>query len=126
MAGLVPPVNLGVNNGVNFQSIGIIVGADKKQELVGKNGLQSRDDVGLSESSDVKFLEKELQRLTKIVNSFTPTELKFEIHQDSQELMVKVINAETKEVIREIPPHQVLEIVAEIKKLLGILVDTKI
>ncbi|GAV22551.1 flagellar protein FlaG [Carboxydothermus pertinax] len=71
-------------------------------------------------------LENAVENLNKVVNSFTPTELKFEIHQDSKELMVKVINAETKEVIREIPPHQVLEIVAEIKKLLGVLVDTKI
>ncbi|GAV26149.1 hypothetical protein ciss_20820 [Carboxydothermus islandicus] len=71
-------------------------------------------------------LEAAVEKLNKVVNSFTPTELKFEIHEDSKELMVKVINAETKEVIREIPPHQVLEIVAEIKKLLGILVDTKI
>ena len=126
MVGMVHSVNLIVNGGVNSQSIENIAETDKKQILVNRQEMQSREAVDLSEIKDVKYLEKELKKLDKVVNSFAPTELKFEIHQDSKELMVKVINTKTKEVIREIPPHQILEIVAEIKKLLGILVDTKI
>ncbi|MGB9804404.1 flagellar protein FlaG [Desulfofundulus sp.] len=51
------------------------------------------------------------------------TELRFVFHEESGEIMVKVINAETQEVIREIPPEWVLKIVASVKKMLGLILD---
>ena len=40
--------------------------------------------------------------------------------------MVKVINEETGEIIREIPPEKILDMVAKMWELAGILVDRKI
>ncbi|WP_027719113.1 flagellar protein FlaG [Desulfovirgula thermocuniculi] len=51
------------------------------------------------------------------------TELRFVLHEESGEYMVKVINAETQEVIREIPPEWVLKIVASVKRMLGLILD---
>jgi len=51
------------------------------------------------------------------------TELRFILDEESKEIMVKVINAETGEVIREIPPEWVLNIVADVKKMLGLILD---
>ena len=51
------------------------------------------------------------------------TELRFILDEKSEEIMVKVINAETGEVIREIPPEWVLKIVADVKKMLGLILD---
>lgn len=51
------------------------------------------------------------------------TELRFVLHEESGEIMVKVINAETQEVIREIPPEWALKIVASVKRLLGLILD---
>jgi len=56
--------------------------------------------------------------------------LQFRIDKDSERIQVKLIDDETKEVIREIPPEQMLRLSALIKerietycKLLGIFVD---
>lgn len=51
------------------------------------------------------------------------TELRFVLHEESGEIMVKVINAETQEVIREIPPEWTLKIVASVKRMLGLILD---
>lgn len=59
-------------------------------------------------------------------------QLQFKIHEDSGKVQVKVVDEETGEVIREIPPEQMLEIAAGIKemlekfdKMVGVLVDKR-
>lgn len=50
----------------------------------------------------------------------------FSIHEGTKEIMVKVINDETDEIIREIPPEKILDMVAKIWELAGLMVDRKI
>jgi len=52
-------------------------------------------------------------------------ELKFSIHEKTKEIMVKVLDSETKEVIREIPPEKVLDMVAKLWEMAGIIVDER-
>lgn len=51
--------------------------------------------------------------------------LEFSIHEATNDIMVKVINTETKEVIREIPPEKILNMVAGLMELAGLLVDER-
>jgi len=51
---------------------------------------------------------------------------KFSIHQSTHKIMVKVIDQETGKIIREIPPEKILDLVAAIWELAGILVDEKV
>jgi flagellar protein FlaG len=51
------------------------------------------------------------------------TELRFSIHESSGEIMVQVINTKDDSVIREIPSERVLDFVANVKKMLGIIID---
>lgn len=53
------------------------------------------------------------------------TQLEFSIHEGTKEILVKVINTETKEVIREIPSEKILDMVAKMWELAGILVDER-
>ncbi|MFA5535996.1 MAG: flagellar protein FlaG [Bacillota bacterium] len=54
------------------------------------------------------------------------TQFEFSIHEKTREIMVKVIDRESGEVIREIPPEQVLDLVAKLWELAGILVDERV
>lgn len=45
--------------------------------------------------------------------------LQFRIHEESGRVQVKVVDTETKEVIREIPPEQMLDIAAQISEMLN-------
>ncbi|HEY8417197.1 MAG TPA: flagellar protein FlaG [Limnochordales bacterium] len=49
--------------------------------------------------------------------------LKFLVHEETDRIYVKVIDEETGEVIREIPPEKILDLVGHIQKLIGLLID---
>jgi flagellar protein FlaG len=51
--------------------------------------------------------------------------LEFSVHEKTKEIMVKVVDTATKEVIREIPSEKILDMVASILEMAGILVDER-
>ncbi|NMB19584.1 MAG: flagellar protein FlaG [Firmicutes bacterium] len=51
--------------------------------------------------------------------------LRFSIHEDTQRIMVKVVNIRTDEVIKELPPEDVLDTVARIREMIGLLIDER-
>lgn len=74
------------------------------------------------ENVDLKKLEKAVEFINKTMETHG-TELRFSIHKESGEYLVQVIETQNNEVIREIPPERVLDFVAHIKKMLGIIID---
>ena len=64
-------------------------------------------------------LEQDMNRLHNV-------SLKFDLHEATGRTMVKVIDRETEEVIREFPPEKVLDLAAKMEEMLGILFDQKI
>ncbi|MBP1947976.1 flagellar protein FlaG [Virgibacillus litoralis] len=63
------------------------------------------------------------------LNEFTEslrTDLKFEYHEKLNEYYVTVVNPLTDEVIKEIPPKNMLDMYAAMAEFMGILVDEKI
>lgn len=52
-------------------------------------------------------------------------EFKFSIHAKTKAIMVKVIDSDTNEVVREIPPEKILDMVARMWEMAGILVDER-
>ena len=74
------------------------------------------------EETDRKLLEEAVEKANRTMETYN-TELQFVIHEESGELMVKVIDGRDGSVIREVPPEYVLRLVAHIKKMLGIIID---
>lgn len=70
-------------------------------------------------------LEEVVSRLN-LVLEMTWYDLRFRIHRASGEVMVQVVNRDTGEVLREIPPQKILDMIAEMKRLLGMLMDKKV
>ncbi|MGM7683379.1 flagellar protein FlaG [Cytobacillus sp. Hm23] len=63
------------------------------------------------------------------INEFlepTYTSLKFELHEQLKEYFVVVVDKDTKEVIREIPPKKLLDMYAAMTEFVGLVVDKKI
>lgn len=53
------------------------------------------------------------------------TKCEFSYHEETKRVSIKVIDQDTKEVIKEIPPEETLEMIAKMWELAGILVDEK-
>lgn len=53
------------------------------------------------------------------------TYLKFSVHEKTKDIMVKIIDNSTGEVLKELPPEKLLDMVAKIWEIAGIFVDEK-
>lgn len=87
----------------------------------------SLEDLGIS-SPNVN--QEEIIKATATVNEAMKLSnyyLEFQLHQESGRYQVKVVDTQSQEVIREIPPQYILDLSAKIKQILndvaGLLVD---
>ncbi|MGU3471497.1 flagellar protein FlaG [Paenibacillus sp. D51F] len=70
-------------------------------------------------------LIKNIDRAVKSLQG-PETMLDISIHDKTHQLLVKVINKETGDLIREVPQEKTLELVAKMMELAGIIIDTKV
>jgi len=90
-------------------------------------GNMNKNQVNITQ--DGKYREDEIIDAIESANKkFVAYDRKFEfsIHEKTKQIMVKVIDANTDEVVREIPPEKILDLVASIWEISGIIVDEKI
>jgi flagellar protein FlaG len=85
----------------------------KKAELRGEN-------YNISDEQLVKAIEKAI----RAVQGKT-TSLQFSVHEKTKLIAVKVLDADTGEVIREIPPEKTLDFVAKLWEMAGLFVDER-
>jgi len=94
--------------------------SQEKKQLVSEELLDNSQDVAVSEQEIAKAIE-EINKTLALHN----TRLEFSVHAKTKGIMVKVIDEKTGEVIREVPPKRVLDMVAMTWEELGLLVDEK-
>jgi flagellar protein FlaG len=71
---------------------------------------------------------EELAQATEGLNSFLKSggsHIQFAMHEKSEELMVEVIDDRTREIIKTIPPKELLDLAAKIGELVGTLLDQR-
>lgn len=74
---------------------------------------------------DVGQLQDFVNRLNLMLE-LTWYDLRFRIHDATHEVIVQVVNRDTGEVVREIPPKKILDMWAEMKRLIGMLMDERV
>ena len=70
-------------------------------------------------------LKKAIAEMNKKINN-SNEEAVFGVHEDTNRIMIKIMDKETKEVIKEFPPEKTLDMIARIWEMAGILVDQKL
>ena len=90
--------------------------AAQEEENAAKNKLDSKS---------VQQLEDKVDQLNKTVEIFDK-KIHFQIHEETNRIMVQVIEAKTEEVLTEIPPEKILDLVARIEEMIGLIVDKKV
>lgn len=53
------------------------------------------------------------------------TNLRFSVHKKTRQIMVKIIDTNTQEVIKEVPPEKILDMVASMMERAGLIVDRR-
>ncbi|SHI81774.1 flagellar protein FlaG [Thermoclostridium caenicola] len=70
------------------------------------------------------FLRKAVEKANKTM-AIQNRYLEFRIHERTNEIIVRVVDSETKEVIREIPSEKILDMFASMLEIAGLLVDER-
>lgn len=92
---------------------------DRAAEFI-KDGGKDDSSQELKDATVIDAIEN-ANRALKMSNSY----MKFSIHEKTHEIMVRIVDSDTNEVIREIPSEKVLDMVAKMWELAGVLVDEK-
>jgi flagellar protein FlaG len=89
--------------------------AAKAAPVIGTNAVQQPSSAQLAEA---------MRNINKALESMS-SELEFTVDNDTKATVVKVIDRQTKEVIRQIPNEETLEISKALDKLQGLLIRQK-
>lgn len=89
---------------------GGIIGEDLEEQLKDENGKEE--------------FQKVLDAANRVIFG-DETRFKFKVHEQTGTIMIKIIDNQTNEVLREIPPEKILNVIAGIRELAGIIVDKK-
>lgn len=97
----------------------------KKTNSENNNVQKNKKDENLNDrNASAKEIIDAIEKANKAIIG-AQTQLEFSIHEGTKEIMVKVINTDTKEVVREIPSEKILDMVAKMWELAGIMVDER-
>lgn len=95
----------------------------------GKNNSQVKDNGAQEESREQEYqisekaLKQRISDINRKLNNNTSAE--FGYHDDTNRVTIKIVDKDTKETIKEIPPEKTLDLIAKAWELAGILVDER-
>ncbi|MFP7492363.1 flagellar protein FlaG [Terribacillus saccharophilus] len=91
--------------------------------------VHNKETVSDSSKTYVEYNKTDIEKVIETMNQFletSHTNMKFELHDKLDRYYVTVIDSETQEVIKEIPPKKLLDGYAKMAEFMGLLVDKKI
>ncbi len=95
----------------------------KPQPKVQPKAVQRQDSESTLEEN-IEKSQKVRNRIAEVNSKLTEhTKCEFSYHEDTKRVSIKVINSDTDEVIREIPPEEALDMLSKMWEVAGILVD---
>lgn len=106
--------NVGISNNIAKATVAL----DTKQtsgEGTGSNAQQDQD----KQNAQIKKAIDDINK--KAMNS----EAIFGIHEATNRVTIKIVDKETKKVIKELPPEKTLDMIAKVWEMAGLMVDEK-
>lgn len=125
-------INAGVSTDTNMVDTNKHIVRSEKAHSIGEvmeKGQKQSNLKATGSMSKRAYTEDELMEAIDIVNEefvIYDRRCEFAIHEKTRQIMVKVIDTVTDDIIREIPPEKILDALADRWKLSGILVDERI
>jgi flagellar protein FlaG len=112
---------------------------DSQQVVRKQNDKQTEQQVNLNDQQpkeapqDVKDLLKTkegIESVAKVIEDYANdvhnVGLRFAVHEDTGRFVIRVIDEKTKEVVREVPPENLLDLAAKMEEMMGMLYDEKV
>lgn len=95
------------------------VAAAKTQEEKGKAGSESQEN---TQQPSAESIRRAVENINKNLKN---SEAVFGIHEKTNRVTIKIVDKETKEVIKELPPEKTLDMISKVWEIAGLLIDEK-
>jgi flagellar protein FlaG len=92
-------------------------GAISRKNVVQKNPKEKKQASSQANAAEIA------KALDPPISAFRNTALSFSIHEGLGKTVIRIIDQDTKEVIRQIPPEETLRLIARMAKSVGMLMD---
>lgn len=103
------------------------VAETEKQDSRGSRGRQddTSDNVATPKEQQQAMNDQVKKAVERLNQSLSHSEAIFGIHEKTNRVTIKIVDKDTKEVIKEIPPEKTLDMIAKAWELAGLLVDER-
>lgn len=91
--------------------------------MIQKSVIKDGVDTNQNKNEKEKFTKEKLDKAVEKLNKFLEDEMthaEYEKHEDLGTLMIKIVDDETKEVVAELPPEKVLDMIAGLCRQVGL------
>lgn len=97
---------------------------DLKTSIV--NEVNKKEEGSANDSKQNQPSNEQIRQAVEKLNKSLPnSEAVFGIHEKTNRVTIKIIDKESKKVIKELPPEKTLDMIAKVWEMAGILVDEK-
>lgn len=98
---------------------------DNLENVTSVTALQKAELQGARVTPGDEQMIKKIDRILKAIQG-PNTSFEMSVHKETNTVVVKVLNKDTGELIREIPPEKTLDLVAKFMEINGILIDERV
>lgn len=99
---------------------------EKQDSRGGRGGQDDTSDNVATPKEQQQALNDQVKKAVERMNqSMSHSEAIFGIHEKTNRVTIKIVDKDTKEVLKEIPPEKTLDMIAKAWELAGILVDER-
>lgn len=99
-----------------------LAGSEVAAENVKKTQTRDSEEAQVEKKPTNAQMKKAVEELNKKMGN---SEAIFGIHEKTNRVTIKIVDKKTKEVLREFPPEETLDMIAKVWELAGIMVDEK-
>ena len=103
-----------------------MVGLKPQESIFTENRRTQNPSEAKSSDTKVQASEETIKKIAEAMDKYIRSmenDLEIKIHEETGTILVKVISHETGEVIREIPPEELIELAAKMEEMTGVLLQ---
>ena len=102
-------------------------GSDIASQVVTVQEKDSNNNRENSKDEQSEATNEQIKRAVEDLNKkMKHTSCEFGIHESTNRVMIKIVDNDTKEVIKEFPPEETLDMIAKVWEVAGLMVDEKL
>jgi flagellar protein FlaG len=115
-------------NRMGFNSNAANVGTNQNSNMDKSQCQDNTTKSVILENKEERISEKDLKSAVDTANKVlfkNDSHLKFEIHEKTKEVMVRIVDNQTGETLKEIPPKKIIDMINKLCEIAGVLVDER-